>query len=54
MKFKDILEKFEAIENELNLDKSIIQGIPWWDMVRYPLFEDIFAEITLRKKKPQQ
>jgi hypothetical protein len=50
LKFNKFLEKFEAIETELKLDESIIQEIPWWDMVRYPLFEDIFAQLSLKKR----
>ncbi len=50
MKFSEILEKFESIESELELDKSIIQGVPWWDLVRYPLFENIFAQFSEKKK----
>lgn len=53
MKFKDILEKFETIEVQLKLDESLIKNIYWWDMVRYPLFEEIFAKTSLKKQAPE-
>jgi len=40
-KFENILKDFENIEKELLLDKSIIKGVPWWDMVRYPIFNKL-------------
>ena len=36
--YSEVLERFEAIEKELSLDKSIIQGVPWWDRLRNELF----------------
>ena len=48
--FDEVLEHFEAIEKELQLDDSLIQGVPWWDIVRYPLFQEILHELKLLDK----
>lgn len=49
-----VLERFEFIEKKLSLDKSLIQNVPWWDMLRYKLFKDILVELGLRDKKIKQ
>lgn len=45
--FNEVLGKFEAIEEDLRLDESLINGVPWWDSVRYSLFQDILRELQL-------
>jgi hypothetical protein len=45
--FKKVLERFEEIEKKLNLDKSIIQGVPWWDSCRYQIFNEILIKLNL-------
>lgn len=47
--FNEILERFEAIEKKLSLDKSLIQGVPWWDTLRYQLFNELLSELGLRE-----
>ena len=46
-----VLERFEFIEKKLNLDKSLISQVPWWDMLRYKLFKEILFDLRLREKK---
>lgn len=46
----ETLKKFEKIEKELNLDRSLIQGVPWWDMVRYPLYEQLLSSLKLKEE----
>ena len=46
-----VLERFEFIEKKLNLDKSLISQVPWWDMLRYKLFKEILFDLKLREKK---
>ena len=46
-----VLERFEFIEKKLNLDKSLISQVPWWDMLRYNLFKEILFDLRLREKK---
>ena len=45
--FKKVLEKFEEIEKTLNLDNSIIQGVPWWDSCRHQIFNEILIKLNL-------
>ena len=45
--YSEVLERFEAIEKELSLDKSIIQGVPWWDTLRYRLFNELLIKLVL-------
>lgn len=52
--FNEVLEKFEFIEKELCLDKSIILGVPWWDMFRYRLFKHLLSELGCRDKKSKE
>ena len=47
--FNKVLERFEAIEKNLCLDKSLIQGVPWWDTLRYQLFNELLSELGLRE-----
>jgi len=47
--FNEVLERFEAIEKKLHLDESIIQGVPWWDTLRYQLFNELLSELGLRE-----
>ena len=47
--FDEVLERFEAIEKELSLDESIIQGVPWWDRLRNELFLELLEELGLKK-----
>jgi len=48
--FEEILGHFEYIEKELRLDQSWVQGVPWWDMVRYPLFTLLLQELGLLER----
>tara|TARA_Y100000389_G_C17433544_1_gene504147 strand:- start:20 stop:1450 length:1431 start_codon:yes stop_codon:yes gene_type:complete len=45
--YKRVLERFEEIEKKLNLDKSIIQGVPWWDSCRHQLFSQLLERLEL-------
>jgi len=47
--FDNFLKRFEAIEKELKLDESIIQGVPWWDKLRNELFIELLIELGLKK-----
>ena len=47
--FKKVLERFEEIEKKLNLDRSIIQGVPWWDKLRYELFNELLIKLKLNE-----
>ena len=47
--FKEVLVRFEYIENQLSLDKSIIQGVPWWDKLRYELFNELLIKLKLNE-----
>ena len=49
--FNQVIEKFEEIEIELALDKSLIKNVPWWDLVRQPLFLKLLNELNLREQK---
>ena len=49
--FEEVLTKFEKIEKELNLDKSTIQGVHWWDMLRLQIFNELLNELGLKKEK---
>ena len=49
--FEEVLTKFEKIEKELNLDKSTIQGVHWWDMLRLQIFNELLNELGLEKEK---
>ena len=54
LSFNDVVKRFELIEKELKLDKSFVQNVPWWDMVRYPIFQALKLELkfeTIKKKK---
>lgn len=44
----EVLKKFEQIERELKLDQSLIQNVPWWEVVRYTLFLEILNKLGLR------
>lgn len=46
--FNKVLELYEAIEKDLHLDDSLINGVPWWDSLRYPLFQEILRDLRLR------
>ena len=50
LELHEIIERFETIEKKLKLDESRILGVPWWDMVRYPLFEILLKKKTNTKK----
>ena len=47
LSFNKVLELYEAIEKDLHLDDSLINGVPWWDSVRYPLFQQILQDLNL-------
>ena len=48
--FNEILERFEDIEKKLRLDEAIIQGVPWWDVLRYQLFYELLVELGVREE----
>jgi len=48
--FSEILERFEYIEKKLHLDESIIQGVTWWDTLRYQLFNELLDELGPREE----
>ena len=48
--FSEILERFEYIEKKLHLDESIIQGVAWWDTLRYQLFNELLNELGSREE----
>lgn len=50
----EALNRFEFIEKKLNLDKSLISQVPWWDMLRYKLFKEILFDLGLREKKKDE
>ena len=52
--FNEVLERFESIEKKLCLDKSLIQSVPWWDMLRYKLFKELLVELGCRDKKDKK
>ena len=47
--FSEVLSRFEFIEKKLDLDKSLIKGVPWWDSFRYQLFNEILIKLNLSK-----
>jgi hypothetical protein len=51
--FEKVLCDFEVIEKELALDQSVIEGVPWWDMLRYPIFQGILQDLDLLEKPKQ-
>jgi hypothetical protein len=51
--FEKVLCGFEVIEKELALDHSVIEGVPWWDMLRYPIFQGILKDLDLLEKPKQ-
>ena len=48
--FLELLNKYESIEKDLRLDKSLVFDIPWWDNLRYPLFQEILHELRLLER----
>ena len=44
LELNKIIERFENIEKNLKLDESRISGVPWWDLIRYPLFEELLKK----------
>ena len=48
--FLELLNKYESIEKDLHLDKSLFFNIPWWDNLRYPLFQEILHELRLLER----
>ena len=48
--FEKVLHEFEIIEKELALDRSLIDGVPWWDALRYPIFLGVLRELGLLEK----
>jgi hypothetical protein len=48
--FEKVLSEFETIEKELALDRSLIEGVPWWDAVRYPIFQEVLKKLDLLEK----
>jgi hypothetical protein len=47
--FTEVLERFELIEKKLDLDQSLIEGVPWWDTFRYQLFNEILINLNFSK-----
>ena len=47
--FKEVLVCFEYIENQLSLVKSVIQGVLWWDRLRYELFNELLIKFKLNE-----
>ena len=47
----EILAKFEKFEKDFNLGSSRIHEIPWWDLVRYPLYRDILVANKLHENR---
>jgi len=47
--FTEVLERFELIEKNLDLDQSLIKGVPWWDAFRYQLFNEILIKLNFSK-----
>ena len=43
-----ILKKFEKFEISNNLDKKILFGVYWWDVLRAPIYENLI--LKLKKK----
>ena len=48
--FLELLNKYESLEKDLHLDKSLVFNIPWWDNLRYPLFQEILHELSLLER----
>ena len=48
--FNKILERFEHIEKKLCLDEAVIQGVPWWDMLRQTIFEELLFELIEKEE----
>jgi len=46
-KLSDILNKFENLEVRFKLDKRFILGVPFWDMLRYPLYHEVLSQLGL-------
>ena len=44
-----ILKKFEKFEISNHLDKKILFGVYWWDVLRAPIYENLI--LKLKKKK---
>lgn len=44
LELSEIIKRFENIEKNLRLDESRILRVPWWDLIRYPLFEEILKK----------
>ena len=44
-----ILNKFEKFEISNHLDKKILFGVYWWDVLRVPIYENLI--LRLKKKK---
>ena len=45
------IQTFESIEKDLKLDESIISGVPWWDCLRYPLFNELITKLKMREER---
>ena len=48
-KLSDILNKFENLEVRFKLDKRFILGVPFWDMLRYPLYHEVLSKLGLNE-----
>ena len=48
--FNEVLECFENIEKKLCLDEAVIQGVTWWDTLRYQLFNELLVELGVREE----
>jgi len=48
--FELALKKYIRIESNLNLFSMIVDGIPIWEIVRYPLFKKILIELGLENE----
>ena len=44
-----VLERFEYIEKKLSLDTSLIQGVPWWDMLRNDIFDELSDKLYVKQ-----
>lgn len=47
MREREVLDKFERLEKELGLPDDRINGVPWWDKLRYWLYREIYKSVVL-------
>lgn len=47
--YADLLHRFEALETYWYLGALTLQGVPIWDVLRYPVFEGILAQYGIRR-----